>query len=102
MKDELRDLLKREEALSEYEVTFTVHLCSDLVMWHWLSTHRRFEGFDQETADHDTIEALSDQNWKTAYEIQFIWQMGLWRISSPASDVSERASHFSPVAASTE
>jgi len=25
-------------------------------------------------------ESLSDQNFKTVYEVQYIWQMGLWRL----------------------
>jgi hypothetical protein len=47
---------------------------------HWAHSHREFQGVDPDTADYGTIEALSDQNFRTVYEIQFIWQMGLWRI----------------------
>lgn len=80
MRPELHDLLDRTEELSDHEIDFTVELCSELVQSHWNATHRPFEGVDENNLDHETAELLSDQNFRTAYQIQFIWQMGLWRI----------------------
>lgn len=80
MRSELHELLSRREELSEHEIDFTVQLCAELVQSHWAATHRAFEGVDENNLDHETVESLSDQNFKTVYEIQFIWQMGLWRI----------------------
>jgi len=80
MRSDLRDLLMMKEELSEHEIDFTVLLCAELVESHWSRTHRPFEGVDPDTADQETTEALSDQNFKTAYQVGFIRQMGLWRI----------------------
>lgn len=80
MRPELRELLKHIEPISEYEIGFTIDICSQIVESHWSATHRVFEHGDPD--NHDYNEALSDQNFRTAYQVQFIWQLAIWRINA--------------------
>ncbi len=77
---ELREQLTQVEPISEYEIDFTVDMCSQIVQSHWSATHRQFE--DANPDDHEINEALSDQNFRTAYQVQFIWQVAIWRINA--------------------
>ncbi len=78
MRPELQEAIKHTEIVDEYELGETVRLCAQAVQSHWRATHERFDDRDED--DHEFNEALSDQNFRTAYEVQFIWQLGLWRL----------------------
>ena len=79
MRAELLELSKHQEPISEYEIGFTIDICGQIVQSHWSATHRPFEG-GSAADEHEYNEALSDQNFRTAYQVQYIWQLGLWRI----------------------
>ena len=78
MRRELRTLINHTELIDEYELNSTVELCHGVVQSHWRATHERFDLGDEE--NHEYNEALSDQNFRTASEIQCVWQLGLWRL----------------------
>ena len=78
MRAELRAMIGHTELLSEHEIGFTVEYCKAFGQSHWNHTHRPFEGANLQ--DHGTIEALSDANFRTAYQEQYIYQLGLWRM----------------------
>ena len=80
MRAELRELEKYRTPLSEHEVGFTLDICDQIVQSHWSATHRRFEGGN--AGDSGYNEALSDENFRTAYQVQYVWQMGLWRMQA--------------------
>ena|GEM_PF-6613945 len=77
MRPELRDLEAHRAPISEHEIGFTLDICDQIVQSHWSATHR---GFENAPLDDEVNEALSDQNFRTAYQVQFVWQMGLWRM----------------------
>lgn len=80
MRSELLELGQYCEPIGLYELRATVELCSELTQSHWSATHRDFEGANLD--NHPTIEALADRNFATAYEVQFVWQFGLWRLQA--------------------
>lgn len=80
MRSELAELLTRSEELSEHDIDLTVQLCWELVQSHWSATHRQFAEMDEQALAAAERCSLGRQNFRTAYEIQFIWQMGLWRV----------------------
>lgn len=80
MRTELLELAQYYEPIVPYEIQATVELCAGLAQSHWSATHRDFEHANLD--DHPTIEALADRNFATAYEVQFVWQFGLWRLQA--------------------
>jgi hypothetical protein len=78
MRPELRELITHRELADEHDLRDTVMLCAQAVQSHWRATHERFDAGDEQ--DQEFVEALSDQNFRTAYEVQFIWHLGLWRL----------------------
>lgn len=96
MRPELHSILSLDDEISQTEIGFTVELCSDLVQSHWSATHRQFEDLNEEELRGAERCSLGRQNFKTAYEIQFIWQMGLWRIIALMDGIlSQRFPHLS-------
>ena len=78
MRTEIRSMIGHTEPISEHEIGFTVEYCKAFATSHWQHTHMPFRGADVE--DHETVEALSDTNFRTAFQIQYIFQLGLWRM----------------------
>jgi hypothetical protein len=82
LRPELQQLRGLRASIGEHEIPFTVEICSQIVQSHWQATHKRFEAYPEDCEDQEYIESLSDQNFRTAYQVRFIWHLALWRVQA--------------------
>ncbi|HET7427212.1 MAG TPA: hypothetical protein VFJ50_09230 [Gemmatimonadales bacterium] len=80
MRSELRSLLDNPHVFTDYDLERTVELCRSLALSHWQHTHEPYR--DVDLSNQDMIEVLADQNFRTAYDVGFVWQFGLWRLQA--------------------
>jgi hypothetical protein len=80
MRDELKTLISQVDELDVWHLQQTVHLCQSINTSHWQYTHAPYADGDME--NHEYIEALADQNFRTAADVHYIWQLGLWRLQA--------------------
>ena len=80
MRAELKELINQIDELDTWHFKQTIELCQSLNDSHWQHTHAPFVGGD--VSNQDYIEALADQNFQTASEVHYIWQLGLWRLQA--------------------
>ena len=80
MRTELQALLAPAEAASEADFGRIIDLCSCLALSHWQQTHAPFA--NRPLASRIAMEALADQNFRSVFEVQFVWQFGLWRLQA--------------------
>ena len=80
MRADLKEMVAQVDELDVWHFQETVHLCENLNTSHWQHTHAPFADGDMENQEY--IESLSDQNFRTAGDVHYIWQLGLWRLQA--------------------
>ena len=80
MRADLKEMVIQVDELDVWHLRETIQLCESLNTSHWQHTHAPFADLDME--NHEYVEALSDQNFRTAGDVHYIWQLGLWRLQA--------------------
>jgi hypothetical protein len=80
MRMELETLRLVAAELHVDDLDRTVVLCRDLALSHWQYTHAPLADLDD--TNQEAVEIISDQNFRTGFEVQFIFQFGLWRLQA--------------------
>jgi hypothetical protein len=80
VREDLKEMITQVDELDVWHFQETLNLCDSLNTSHWQHTHAAYAGGDME--DHEYIEALADQNVRTAGDVHYIWQLGVWRLQA--------------------
>lgn len=80
LRAELKEMIGQVDELDIWHFQETLDLCDSLNTSHWQHTHAPFADGDME--DHEYIEALADRNVRTAGDVHYVWQLGLWRLQA--------------------